>query len=91
MVKLLIENKARVDAADYTGGATALMLAARNGSMAAVDALIEAGANVSAATPQGTTVLMQGVANNSVTIVAALLNGGANPNAVDRSGTLLPA
>ena len=29
MAKLLIEQKARVDAADYTGGATALMLAAR--------------------------------------------------------------
>ena len=32
MAKLLVAQKARVDAADYTGGATALMLAARNGS-----------------------------------------------------------
>lgn len=35
------------------------MLAARNGSAAAVDVLIEEGAKVSATTPQGTTVLMQ--------------------------------
>jgi ankyrin repeat protein len=42
MAKLLIAQKARVDAADYTGGATALMLAARNGSLAAVEALVEA-------------------------------------------------
>jgi ankyrin repeat protein len=86
MVKLLVENKARVDAADYTGGATALMLAARNGSAAAVDALIDAGANVSASTPQGTTVLMQAVANASVTITAALLRQGAEVNAADKGG-----
>ena len=86
MAKLLIEQKARVDAADYTGGATALMLAARNGSLAAVTTLIEAGAKVSASTPQGTTVLMQGVANGSAPIVGALLMAGAAPNARDRSG-----
>lgn len=59
MGKLLVSHKARVDASDYTGGATALMLAARNGSLAAVEMLIEAGAKVNATTPQGTTVLMQ--------------------------------
>ena len=36
----------------------ALMLAARNGSLAAVEALVTAGANVNAATPHGTTTLM---------------------------------
>ena len=52
MAELLLSHQARVDAADYTGGATALMLAARNGSLAAVETLIAAGAKVGAATPQ---------------------------------------
>ena len=86
MVKLLVGQKARVDAADYTGGATALMLAARNGSALAVEALIEVGAKVGATTPQGTTVLMQAVANNSLPIATTLLTNGADPNAKDKSG-----
>ena len=58
MVALLVQHNARVEATDYTGGMTALMLAARNGSLAAVEALVTAGANVNAATPHGTTTLM---------------------------------
>ena len=38
MIGLLVRHKARVEATDYTGGMTALMLAARNGSLAAVEA-----------------------------------------------------
>ena len=86
MAKLLIDQKARVDAADYTGGATALMLAARNGSLAAVTTLIDAGAKVSAASPQGMTVLMQGVANGSAPIVAQLLGAGADPLPREKGG-----
>ena len=86
MAKLLIDQKARVDAADYTGGATALMLAARNGSISAVETLVEAGAKVSATTPQGTTVLMQAVANGSAPIVAHLLTASADPNPRDKGG-----
>ena len=86
MVKLLIEQKARVDASDYTGGATALMLAARNGSLAAVEALTEASANVLAATPQGTTVLMQAVANGSLPVIAHLIRAGAAVDAKDKGG-----
>jgi len=86
MTSLLIAQKARIDAADYTGGATALMLAARNGSATTVDALITAGAKVNVVTPQGTTVLMQAVANGSLPIAASLLAAGAEANAKDKSG-----
>ena len=59
------------------------MLAARNSSLATVEALIGAGAKVGAVTPQGTTVLMQAVASGSIPIVAAILAAGADPNARD--------
>ena len=55
IVKLLLQNKARPDASDYSaGGVTALMLAARNGSVAAAEALVAGGASVHATTPAGT-------------------------------------
>lgn len=53
------------------------MLAARNGSLAAVEVLSEAGASVEASTPQGTTVLMQAVANGSLPLIAHLVKQGA--------------
>ena len=86
MAQLLIQHKARLDAADYTNGATALMLAARNGSAAAVSTLIEAGAKLGATTPHGTTVLMQAVANGSAPVVGQLLAAGAEPGARDKAG-----
>ena len=73
IVNLLLQNEARPDAADYSAGATALMLAARNGSLAAAEALVTAGANVNAATQSGTSVLMHAVANGSVPLVSMLL------------------
>ena len=87
MVSLLLRNQARVDSSDYTGGATALMLAARNGSLAAAEVLTAAGANVNAATPQGTTVLMQGVANGSLPVIAHLVAQGCDVNAHDKAGS----
>ena len=86
MVDLLVQNKARVEATDYTGGMTALMLAARNGSFAAVEALVVAGANVNAATPHGTTTLMTAVAGGSLQVVAALIKSGAEVNVQDKTG-----
>ena len=86
MVELLIQHNARVDASDYSGGATALMLAARNGSLEAMETLTAAGADVNEATPQGTTVLMQAVANASTSPVIHLLDAGADPNALDKGG-----
>ena len=67
IVKLLLQNKARPDASDYSaGGVTALMLAARNGSVAAAEALVAGGASVHATTPAGTSVLMHAVANGDL-------------------------
>ena len=86
IVQVLVDNKARVDAADYTGGATAMMLAARNGSLEAVEVLIAAGASMGVATPTGTTTLMQAVANGSLPVVAAILRAGAELDARDKTG-----
>eukprot|EP00962_Isochrysis_galbana_P051352 scaffold22753_cov108-Isochrysis_galbana.AAC.1 len=49
------------------------MLAARNGSTAAAEALVAGGAGVNAVTPAGTTVLMHAVANGSAPLVGMLL------------------
>jgi ankyrin repeat protein len=73
LVRLLLTHSARPDAADYSAGATALMLAARNGSAAAAEALLAGGASVNVVTPAGTTVLMHAVANGSVPLVRMLL------------------
>ena len=86
MVDLLVKNKARIEATDYTGGMTALMLAARNGSLAAVETLVTAGANVNAATPHGTTTLMNAVANGSLPVIGQLIKSGADVNAKDKTG-----
>lgn len=87
IVKLLLQNKARPDASDYSaGGVTALMLAARNGSVAAAEALVAGGASVHATTPAGTSVLMHAVANGSAPLVEMLLTSGANASHQDRSG-----
>jgi len=86
LVALLLQNEARPDAADYSAGATALMLAARNGSLAAAAALVAGGASPNAITPSGTSVLMHAVANGSAPLVAFLLKKGAGPNHLDKSG-----
>ena len=63
----------------------ALMLAARNGSLAAVEALVTAGANVNSATPHGTTTLMNAVASGSLPTIGALVKGGADVRNTGRS------
>ena len=51
--------------------------------------LVEAKANVQAATPQGTTVLMQSVANGSLPVVAAVIRAGdANMKCVPNQSML---
>ena len=63
-----------------------MMLAARNGSLEAVEVLIAAGASMGVATPTGTTTLMQAVANGSLPVVAAILRAGAELDARDKTG-----
>lgn len=71
-------------------GWTALIIAAFNGNIEAVELLISAGANPSATNYKGTTVLMYAFSNYENTrdesIFKIILQAGANPNAIDDSG-----
>jgi hypothetical protein len=66
-----------IDARDGSGR-TALMLAARNGRRAAVDALLAAGADPNAADAHGTTPLQAAIAGGQPEIIAALQRAGAH-------------
>ncbi len=68
------------------GGWTALMYAARQGSRAAIGALVDAGADLNGADPDGTTALGFAVINAHADAAELLLTRGANPNIGDRTG-----
>jgi len=68
------------------GGFTALMFAAREGALGAVGALVEAGAGLDVADPEGTTALVIAIINAHYDLAALLLDKGANPNLGDSSG-----
>jgi uncharacterized protein len=65
---------------------TALMYAARQGSVEAARALVEAGANPNIADPDGTTPLLTAIDNAHFDIAAALVDLGADPNLADAAG-----
>ncbi|HEY8519332.1 MAG TPA: ankyrin repeat domain-containing protein [Gammaproteobacteria bacterium] len=69
-----------------SGGWTALMLAARQGSRAAARALVEMGADLDAQDPDGTTALAIAIMNAHYDLAAELLEAGADPNVADRTG-----
>ena len=68
------------------GGWTALMYAARQNSMGAARTLVEKGADVNLADPDGTTALVFGIINAHFDLAAMLLDKGANPNIADETG-----
>jgi ankyrin repeat protein len=69
------------------GGWTALMYAARQNSMDAINALADAKADLNATTKQeGTTALQIAVINIHYDLANLLLERGADPNVVDLSG-----
>jgi len=68
------------------GGLTPLMYAAREGSIAAVRALIAAGASHRAVDPEGYTPLLLAILNGHFDTAAALVERGADVNQADRSG-----
>jgi ankyrin repeat protein len=68
------------------GNLTALMIAAREGSVAAAQALAEGGANLDLTDPDGTTALELAVINSHYDTAALLLEKGANPNIADSAG-----
>ena len=68
------------------GGWTPVMYAARQGSMDALEALIEGGANLDVQDPQGATAITLAIINLHYDVAGRLLEADANPNLVDESG-----
>ena len=66
-----------------SGGFTALMFAARQGCLDCVKALVEAGAEVDRADPDGVTPLIYATNNFAFDTASYLLSKGANPNVWD--------
>lgn len=67
------------------GGFTPLMFAAQQGSLAAAEILVKAGADVNAAAPDGTPLIIA-IASGNEDVARFLIDHGANPNAVDSYG-----
>jgi ankyrin repeat protein len=68
------------------GGWSALMYAARQGALDTVKGLVDAGADVNAAGPDGVTALILAIINAHFDVAALLLDRGADPNLADDSG-----
>jgi len=68
------------------GGMTALMLAARQGALDGVRALIDAGADLNAVDPDGTTALNIAIINAHYDVAALLIEKGANLDIADAAG-----
>jgi ankyrin repeat protein len=66
-----------------SGGFTALMFAARQGCLPCVQALVEGGAQIDRADPDGVTPLIYATNNFAFDTAAWLLEKGANPNLWD--------
>ena len=86
----LLSAGADVNAA-LPDGETALMTAARGGSVAAVKLLLARGADVDASEAwKGQTALMWAAAENHADVVRVLIAGGADPNARSMGGVFTP-
>ncbi len=71
----------------YQGGLTPLLFAVRQGSLAAVDVLLDAGADVNQASAgDKSSPLVLAIANGHFDIAMHLLGKGANPNLVSDNG-----
>jgi uncharacterized protein len=68
------------------GGMTALLLAARQGSLAGVQALTEVGADLNLVDLDGTTPLIMAIINRHNDVAALLIEKGANLEAADSTG-----
>ena len=68
------------------GSWTALLYAARQGSVEAARALAEGGANLNLTDPDGTTALLLAIINGHYDTAAAILEKGADPNLGDSAG-----
>jgi len=73
------------------GGSTALLFAARSGDGESARLLVEAGADVNEALPNGMTALVDAAHSGNEEAAIALLEKGADPNAMDVGYTALHA
>jgi uncharacterized protein len=72
--------------APIPGAKTPLLYAAREGSAAIADQLLEAGADIERADANGTTPLLTAIINDNMETARLLIEAGANVNAVDWYG-----
>jgi len=79
-------TQAMIEACDDEVGRTALAWAADKGSLACVEALIDAGANVNAADKAGKTALHCAASTGQHNVVDALVSAGAAVDATSKSG-----
>ena len=77
---------AKVKDTGNTGGMTALVLAAREGAVESVKALIEAGADPNKVTGDESSAMMVAIQNGHYDIAHYLLEKGANPNLQNNKG-----
>lgn len=68
------------------GSWTALMYAARQGSLGAARTLADAGADLNAVDPDGSTAMVLAIINGHHDVAAALAEKGADPNIADTAG-----
>lgn len=68
------------------GGLTALVFAARQGSIDAAEALLEGGADIDEGDADGHTPLLISILNNHDDLAQILIGKGANVNAADKDG-----
>lgn len=68
------------------GGFTPLLYAARRGCLACAKALVEAGADINMASPEGVTPLLMATQNLAFDTAAFLLSKGADPDRWDSTG-----
>ena len=85
--RLLLTRGAKIDAKEPYEGQTALMWAAAEGNTAAVDVLLEAGADLKLKSNGGFTPLLFAVRNAHIDTAVALLKHGANVNDVAPDGS----
>lgn len=68
------------------GGLTPLLFAARENCLACLPVLIEAGADVNAATPDGISPVVIALINGHFDVAGALVEAGTDPNLADYTG-----
>lgn len=82
LIALLLERNANVNAAEKWRGQTALMWAAAEGHVAALEQLLKAGADLSVRTKVGFDAFLFAVREGRIDAARALLKAGANVNDV---------